>query len=146
MLQGKGPKDPRWGSTLHAIALHGTAELLTQPFWDVILQENFPYFVLEAVGDSEVLKRLKDIRDNTQWPKNSRLKGYMNETIRILEIQLVYPELKRLNDRNLRVHLGRQLQGMKDKKKKPTEKFAQQCDSEDVRQVIESIAARLPSQ
>ena len=129
-----------WNGTLVAIRKYGNADLLTESFWKVNQQGDvtvritndfgggysvrmqregqFCWEVIEAVGDSAALERLKAMRTEPPWYP-SKLEG-LDQTIAVVQMQVEYPELKRVPDRDMRMSIGRKLQALQGS---PTEKI-----------------------
>lgn len=143
MIRGKVPKGNYWGYTLEAIADYGTPELLTDSFWSAVEQGIWEPSVLESVGNKKVVDKLRAVQTKASWPHDSRMHEYISDTIFIIEMQLQYPELKQIKNRAGRVHLGRKLKGMKEKRLDKIDKLIQASDDGEVRQALTAISQRL---
>ena len=129
--------------TAMSVAEYGSADLLTESFWKGLEQGLWAPRVLESVGDTAVLNRLRDMWTRNVWPAGAPFRELARRTIAVVELQLSYPELKGIRNRTTRLYLGQKLQSMKEPKTDAIAKLLNETKDGETRKVLEAISGRL---
>jgi len=136
-------KQNLWFAVADAARVYGSSDLLTDSFWHGIEDGLWAPRVLETLGDEQVLGKLRQIRERNLWREESVQTRLLNRAIKLIELQLEYPEIRAVQNEETRLYLGRRLEAIKVDRVRRIEAFAKGRDDAKISQIIMAIAERL---